>query len=57
MFDDKWYEYNDSWCRDVYGEPNLNKIFFLCYIKVGSNVENIDYLEKIANELNYKKQK
>ena len=55
MFDDKWYEYNDDKCRDVYGEPNLNKIFFLCYIKIGSDFENIDYLEEISNELKYKK--
>ena len=47
MFDDKWYEYNDSSCLAVEGEPELDKIFFLCYIKVGNDVENIEYLKKI----------
>ena len=46
MFDDKWYEYNDSSCFAVEGEHELDKIFFLCYIKVGNDIENIEYLKK-----------
>lgn len=53
MFDDKWYEYNDSICNPC--EPNLQRIFFLCYIKIGSDVENIEYLKKIVDLLNKKK--
>ena len=52
MFDDKWYEYNDSICSSIDGEPELDKIFFLCYIKVGSDVENIEYLKQIIESLN-----
>ena len=48
MFDNKWYEYNDSICRNIKNEPNLNKIFFLCYIRKDSIFENIDYLEEIV---------
>ena len=54
MFDDKWYEYNDCICREIKDELNLNKIFFLCYIKLGSNIENFDYLDKIVEALNNK---
>ena len=54
MFDDKWYEYNDCICREIKEELNLNKIFFLCYIKLGSNIENFDYLDKIVEALNNK---
>ena len=49
MFDDLWYEYNDSVCTAIEGEPELDKIFFLCYIKVGSDIENIEYLKKIIS--------
>ena len=54
MFDDKWYEYNDSICRKINDELNLNKIFFLCYIKLGSDFENFDIVEKIVEALNSK---
>ena len=37
MFDDKWYKYNDSVCSLINNEPKLDKIFFLFYIKVGSD--------------------
>ena len=48
MFDDKWYEYNDSYCHEIDDiNKNLDKIFFLCYIKVG--FDNVDYLKKIAD--------
>lgn len=53
MFDDKWYEYNDSICNPC--DPDLQRIFFLCYIKIGSDVENIEYLKKIVDLLNEKK--
>ena len=55
MFDNLWYEYNDSLCKDIIGEPNLNTAFFLCYIKKGNDMENINYLEKIVNSLNNQK--
>ena len=55
MFDDKWYQYNDSICSSIDGEPKLDKIFFLCYIKVGSDVENIEYLKQIIDSLNENK--
>lgn len=52
MFDNKWYEYNDSACKEINGEPTLESVFFLCYIKVGSNVGNIEYLNEIINSFN-----
>jgi len=52
MFDDKWYEYNDSFCRPINNEPELDRIFFLCYVRVGSDVEDIIYLKKIIESLN-----
>ena len=51
MFDDKWYKYNDSNCSLINNEPKLDKIFFLCYIKVGNDEENIFYLNKIIDLL------
>ena len=57
MFDDKWYKYNDSNCSSINCEPELDKIFFLCYIKVGSDIENIFYLKKIMESLNDYEQK
>lgn len=48
MFDNKWYEYNDSNCIPINGEPKLDKIFFLCYIKIGSDVDNVEYLKQIV---------
>ena len=55
MFDDKWYEYNDSKCNLINGKPTLDKIFFLCYIKVGSDIQNIEYLKEILDSLINKK--
>ena len=52
MFDDKWYKYNDSNCNLINGEPQLDKIFLLCYIQVGSDVDNIEYLKKIIDSFN-----
>ena len=49
MFDDKWYEYNDKKCSPIINEPKLDKIFFLCYIKVGNDDENIYYLNQIID--------
>ena len=51
MFDDKWYEYNDSTCRFIEDKLNLNKIFFLCYIKSGCDDINSGYLDKIVEAL------
>ena len=52
MFDNQWYEYNDELCREINGELDLNKIFFLCYMREGFNNDNIDYIEEIAKLLN-----
>ena len=52
MFDNKWYEYNDRICRFIDGKPELDKIFFLCYNKVGKEVENVKYLQKIVDSFN-----
>ena len=52
MFDEKWYEYNDSNCRAINGIPSLEKIFFLCYIKIGCEMNHIDYLKEIVDNLN-----
>ena len=52
MFDDKWYKYNDNFCSSIENEPELDKVFFLCYIQIGSDVENIEYLNKIIESLN-----
>ena len=52
MFDDKWYSYNDSICKPIDNELKLDKIFFLCYIQIGSKEENIEYLNKIIDILN-----
>ena len=49
MFDDKWYEYNDRKCRSIDGKPELDKIFFLCYNKIGKEADNIKYLKKIVD--------
>ena len=54
MFDDNWYKFNDSLVEDINDEPDLNKIFFLCYIKIGSDSKKIGYIEKIVNEMNKK---
>ena len=54
MFDDKWYEYNDNMCKDVYYPLKLDKIFFLCYIKNGFEFENSSIIEKIVEILNKK---
>ena len=50
MFDDKWYSYNDSICTPI--EPQFDKTFFLCYIKMGNDLKNIKYLKKIVDSLN-----
>ena len=55
MFDDKWYEYNDSYCIPIEGEPILDKIFLLCYVKVGSDIQDVYYLKKIMDSLDEKK--
>ena len=47
MFDDKWYKYSDSICTPIDGEPKLDKIFFLCYIKIGNDINNVEYLKEI----------
>ena len=52
MFDDKWYKYNDSNCSLINDKPKLDKIFFLCYIKVGNFAESVYYLEQIIDLLN-----
>ena len=52
MFDEKWYEYNDSYCTVINGNPSLNKIFFLCYVKIGEEMNHIDYLKEIVDYLN-----
>ena len=52
MFDEKWYEYNDKNCNPIDGTPTLDKIFFLCYIKIGNNIDYIGYLKEITNYLN-----
>ena len=54
MFNDKWYEYNDSTCSSIENVPELNKIFFLCYIQVGNDVESVEYLKQIIELLNKK---
>ena len=55
MFDDKWYEYNDSCCIPIEGEPALDKIFLLCYVKIGSDIQDVYYLKKIMDSLDEKK--
>ena len=51
MFDDLWYEYNDSCCSPIKGKPNMNKIFLLCYVKVGSDVQDVNYLNEIMKQI------
>ena len=55
MFDDKWYKYNDSICSSIENEPELDKIFFMCYIQIGSDIESYEYLKKIIESLNEQK--
>jgi len=55
MFDDRWYEYNDSICSPLENEPKLDKIFFLCYIQIGKDEESINYLKQIIEILNKQK--
>ena len=52
MFDDKWYEYNDACCIPIEGKPTMDQIFLLCYVKVGSDIQNVHYLKEIADSLN-----
>ena len=52
MFDEKWYEYNDSSCISLDNTPSLEKIFFLCYIKIGCDINSCDYLKEITDYLN-----
>ena len=47
MFDGKWYEYSDAICTPIDGEPKLDKIFFLCYIEIGNDIDNVEYLKQI----------
>ena len=54
MFNNRWYEYNDSNCRCIENEPNMDKIFFLCYIKLGKDTEKINFIEEIIDVLNKK---
>ena len=49
MFDDKWYEYNDSHCIPINGSPELDKIFLLCYVKIGCDIQDVSYLKKILD--------
>ena len=51
MFNDKWYEYNDSRCIPLDNLPDMDRIFFLCYTKVGDDIDNIYYLNKIIDSL------
>ena len=55
MFDDKWYKYNDNICSPLEKDPELDKIFFLCYIQVGNDVGSINYLKQIIEILNKQK--
>ena len=49
MFDDKWYEYNDSYCNEIDVNKNLDKIFLLCYIKKGFDVDDAEILKEITD--------
>lgn len=51
MFNDKWYEYNDSRCIPLDNLPDMDRIFFLCYTRVGDDIDNIYYLNKIIDSL------
>ena len=51
MFDDLWYEYNDSYCSPINGKPSLDKIFLLCYVKVGSDIQDIYYLNETMKKI------
>ena len=51
MFDDLWYEYNDSYCSPINGKPSMDKIFLLCYFKVGSDIQDIHYLNEIMKKI------
>ena len=51
MFDDLWYEYNDSYCSPINGKPSLDKIFLLCYVKVGSDIQDIYYLKETMKKI------
>ena len=53
MFDDKWYEYNDSNCNEVDVNKNLDKIFLLCYIKKGFDANDAELLKEITDSFNY----
>ncbi len=54
IFDDLWYEYNDSYCSPIKGNPNLDKIFLLCYAKVGCDVQDILYLKEMMKSMDEK---
>ena len=54
MFDDKWYEYNDSCCIPIDENPTLDKVFLLCYVKLGSDIQDVSYLKKIMDSLDEK---
>lgn len=56
MFDDLWYEYNDSYCSSINGKPSMDKIFLLCYVKIGSDVQDISYLNEIMKTNDENKQ-
>jgi hypothetical protein len=49
MYDDEWYEYNDSFCRAIESNPDLDKIFLLCYIKIGNEIEDVYNLKQITD--------
>jgi len=51
MFDDKWYEYNDSNCIPINGKPTMDRIFLLCYAKVGCDIQDVYYLKRIMDSL------
>ena len=51
MFDDLWYEYNDSYCSPINGKPSMDKIFLLCYFKVGSDIQDVHYLNEIMKKI------
>jgi ubiquitin C-terminal hydrolase len=54
IFDDLWYEYNDSYCSKLKEKPNLDKIFLLCYVKVGSDIQDVNYLNEIMKSIDEK---
>ena len=50
MFDAEWYSYNDNTCEPI-KELQLDKTFFLCYIKSEKEVEKIEENMKYLNTI------